>query len=73
MDRRVRVAGSAVRGGDFVEYHVTIDGRPRQGDLKVSYGPLLELAGGDDLVIAAGFHPETVSALPFLDWLLNRP
>lgn len=69
----VELVEAARAGGDFVEYHVTIDGHPRQGDLKVSYGTLLELAGGDDLVIAAGFHPETVSALPFLDWLLNRP
>lgn len=62
----------AQAGGGFVEYHVTIEDHPRHGDLKVSYGTVLELAGGDDLVIGAGFHPETVSALPFLEWLLNR-
>ena len=69
----VDLVEAAQAGGGFVEYHVTIEGHPRQGDLKVSYGTLLELAGGDDLVIAAGFHPATVSALPFLEWLLNRP
>ena len=71
----VDMVKAAQAGGDFVEYRVTVEGHPRRGDLKVAYATLLELAGGEDLVIAAGFHPEAtpVSSLPFLEWLLNRP
>ena len=69
----VDMVKAAQAGGDFLEYRVTVEGHPRRGDKKVAYAKLLELAGGDDLVMVAGFHPEPVSALPFLEWLLNRP
>lgn len=66
----VELVNKAQAGGGFVEYYVTLEGHPREGQLKVSYGTLLELDGGD-LVIVSGYHPETtpVSAFPFIESL----
>ena len=59
---------AAQAGGGFVEYHVPLEGHPREGELKVAYAAPLELDGAD-LVIASGYHPTPVSALPFMESL----
>ena len=66
----VELVEKAQAGGGFVEYHVTLEGHPREGELKVAYAALIEL-DGEHLVIASGYHPEMtpVSALPFLESL----
>ena len=64
----VDLIAAAQAGGGFVEYHVPLAGHPREGELKVAYAALLDLDGAN-LVIASGYHPTPVSALPFLESL----
>lgn len=64
----VELIEAAQAGGGFVEYHVPLEGHPREGELKVAYATPLELDGAD-WVIASGYHPTPVSALPFMESL----
>ena len=64
----VKLIEAAQAGGGFVEYHVPLEGHPREGELKVAYATSLELDGAD-LVMTSGYHPTAVSALPFMESL----
>lgn len=64
----VELIEAAQAGGGFVEYHVPLEGHPREGELKVTYAAPLELDGAH-LVLVSGYHPTPVSALPFMESL----